>query len=81
MVKHAQADHLLIQLLHRDGQVMLLVEDNGIGFDLDSARQKKGLGLSGIEARVQYLGGTIEWDSVQGSGTTVLIHIPVAEKA
>ena len=73
--KHAQATHLLLQLLYRDGRLTIIAEDDGKGFDLQQARQKKGLGLSSIESRVQFLKGHIEWDSVPGEGTTVIIAV------
>ncbi len=76
-VKHAQADHLLLQLIHRDNTLTILAEDNGRGFDVQKALTQKGLGLSSINSRVRYLQGHIEWDSVPGSGTTVSIVLPV----
>lgn len=73
VIKHAQATHLLIQLFAREKMVTIIIEDNGNGFDINEARRKKGLGLSSIESRVQFLHGTIEWDSVPGQGTTVVV--------
>ncbi len=74
VLKHAGADHLLIQLLRRDRQITIIVEDNGKGFDLARAHSQKGLGLSSIESRVKFLQGSIEWDSVPNEGTTVVIR-------
>ncbi len=74
-VKHAGATHLLLQLLRKEGRLTIIVEDNGKGFDVKEALKKKGLGLSSIESRVQFLQGTIEWDSVPGEGTTVVITV------
>jgi two-component system NarL family sensor kinase len=73
VVKHARATHLLLQVLHRNDRLTLIVEDNGTGFDVAEARGKKGLGLASIESRVQFLQGKIEWDSVPGTGTTVVV--------
>lgn len=76
-VKHAQARHLLLQAIHHDSRLTLIVEDDGKGFDVQAARQKKGLGLSSIESRVRFLKGEIEWDSVVGEGTTVSVSFPL----
>jgi len=74
VVKHAQANHLLLQLIRRDDTLTIIAEDNGKGFDVKKAFTKKGLGLSSIESRVKFLQGTIEWDSVPGEGTVVSIE-------
>ena len=76
VVKHAAASHLLLQVLRRKGTLLIVVEDDGKGFDVARALQQKGLGLSSIASRVQFLQGTLEWDSVPGEGTTVSISIP-----
>ncbi len=76
-MKHAQASHLLLQAIRHEGRLTLIVEDDGKGFDVAAARQKKGLGLSSIESRVQFLKGEIEWDSVVGEGTTVSVSFPL----
>lgn len=77
VVKHAHAHHLLLQAIHHDGRLTLIVEDDGKGFDVQVARQKKGLGLSSIDSRVRFLNGEIEWDSVAGEGTTVSLSFPL----
>ncbi len=79
VVKHAHADHLLLQLIRRDDTLAIIAEDNGTGFDVQKALTQKGLGLSSIESRVKFLQGTIEWDSVLGEGTMVSIEIPMSE--
>lgn len=75
VIKHAGATHLLLQLLRKEDRLTIIVEDNGKGFDLQEARQNNGIGLSSIESRVQFLHGEIEWDSVPGEGTTVVITV------
>lgn len=77
VVKHARADHLLLQLIRRDNTLMVIAEDNGKGFDVQQALTKKGMGLSSIAARVKFLQGTIDWDSVPGEGTMVGISFPL----
>lgn len=79
VVKHADARHLLLQLIRRDDMLLIVAEDDGKGFDPEQAMQKKSLGLSSITSRVQFLQGTIDWDSVAGEGTTVGISIPLTK--
>jgi hypothetical protein len=53
------------------------VEDNGIGFDVEAAMAKDGMGLRNIETRVKKLNGVTTFDSGKGRGTTTIIDIPV----
>jgi signal transduction histidine kinase len=64
-----------IDLVKRDGQIVLLYEDDGIGFD--PAKIKRGYGLNNIETRAQSLSGTIEIDSAPGKGMRAIVEIPV----
>lgn len=78
VVKHAEASQLLLQIIRSENQLTIILEDNGKGFDLEQARRKKGLGLTSIESRVQFLQGNINWDSEPGAGTIVSIEVPVS---
>lgn len=75
ILKHAEASEVIVQLMVEDKQVELLVEDDGIGFD--SKLNKKGIGLSNISSRVEYLNGNFEFDSVTGRGSTFLVVLPL----
>jgi len=75
--KHAKAKTILIQLLTHQKEISLLIEDDGVGFDYKKAIAKGGLGLKSIDSRVQFLDGTIHWDSEINKGTTVSINIPI----
>jgi signal transduction histidine kinase len=75
VVKHAKADLVTIQLSIHERAMLLLVEDNGKGFDLSSG--VAGIGLKNIRSRVSLHKGKIEMDSKPGRGTVVDIHIPL----
>lgn len=75
-LKHAQAKHLLVQFSGMPGELAILVEDDGKGFD--PAQEVPGNGLKNIRSRVSYLKGHIEWDSEVGKGTSVLVHLPIS---
>ena len=79
VLKHSKAKKMSIQVNRfKDKEVLnIVVEDNGIGFDLEQAKEKKSNGLMNLETRVHKLEGTIVIDSRIGSGTSTLIDIPL----
>lgn len=74
-LKHAEAKNLTIQLSKIDQGLTLITEDDGKGFAPSS--ESKGVGLRNLEARVAALGGSLQIDSVKGSGTTLIVEIPL----
>jgi signal transduction histidine kinase len=79
VIKHAQADHVWIQLVGDEDSVKLTVQDDGVGFLPAQAAQlvKEGhFGLAGMRERVEAGGGQLEVDSRPGGGTT--IHVALA---
>jgi signal transduction histidine kinase/ligand-binding sensor domain-containing protein len=74
VLKHAAASRVSLQVGHRDEKIILMMEDNGKGFDIHE--HKNGYGLKNLEARTQLLKGQMEIDSKPGKGTCVLIEIP-----
>jgi len=76
VVKHAAATHLDISLNQDADGIDVLIEDNGKGFDTTITRAADGIGLQNITSRINYLKGTVEWNSSLGKGTLVAIHIP-----
>jgi signal transduction histidine kinase len=78
IIRHSGANQVTIQLLQHDQEIVLMVEDNGKGFDVGKTLQNEnGIGLKNITSRVDYLHGTIHFDSVPGRGTTVIVEIPI----
>lgn len=75
ILKHAKASEITVQLIHRDKQLTIMVEDNGSGFDPELLK-KKGRGLTNIMTRSAWLNGTTSIDSGPGRGTTIVIEIP-----
>lgn len=70
--KHAEATKATIQLIVHPNEMILQVEDNGKGFNLQA---NKGIGLDSIRSRVKYHNGTVNVDSGK-LGTTFVIEIP-----
>ena len=71
--KHAHASAVQIELDTPDTVVRLAIRDDGIG----GADPAQGSGLTGLRDRIEALGGTLEVTSPAGSGTTLLVEIPV----
>lgn len=78
-MRHARADEMTIQLLRKDQNLNLMVEDNGRGFDVNKVNLGDGIGFQNINARLAKLGGELEVDSGLGSGTTFTLNIPLQE--
>lgn len=77
VIKHAGASTMDISVTRDSNGIDATVEDNGKGFDVKGKEAFTGMGLKNIITRVEYLKGTIDFDSAPGRGTVVAIHIPV----
>jgi signal transduction histidine kinase len=75
VLRHAQAEHVSIELYEREGKLFLAVEDDGQGFDPDA--KSEGAGITGMRERAALVNGTIRFDSEAGLGTHVVVEIPL----
>ena len=75
VVKHAQAKQILIKLHYTTNNLVVSIEDDGIGFDIKM--KSNGSGLSNISKRAQSIGGFATINSSKLTGTTVQINIPI----
>lgn len=75
IIKHAQATHILVQIIELDKSVTIYIEDNGKG--IESAAQTTGQGLKLLKSNVAYLEGIIEINGQANQGTFVLIELPL----
>jgi signal transduction histidine kinase len=76
VVLHAQAKRVDVLLSMHNHQVVMIVEDDGIGFLPGSPGQDYHLGLFGMRERIEMLGGTFVIESSPGRGTTVKVEVP-----
>jgi two-component system NarL family sensor kinase len=75
-LKHANASRVNIELNQFEDEINLIYEDDGQGFDPESA-SSDGIGLKNMYNRMSSLNGHIEFDSKPGKGTTVILSIPL----
>lgn len=75
-LKHAEASNIAVKVELRRDQIIVLVKDNGKGFDKNQKKDES-FGLIGMRERVQLLDGEITIDSKIGVGTIVMINVPI----
>lgn len=76
-IKHANASEINVQLFVKKLSVLLIIEDNGIGFDLDNNFKTNGNGINNIRERVNLLSGKFDISSSKGYGTIIKVNIPI----
>lgn len=78
--KHAHASDVRVTLSYMDDQVVLDIQDDGVGLDtIQNSRFEGGYGLDAMRERVEQCRGRVELESEKGEGTTVVITIPFGE--
>lgn len=81
VIKHSGANQLDISLIKDKDGIAATIEDNGKGFDPSMIGKSDGIGLKNIVTRIQYLKGTVDFDTSPGKGTLVAIHVPTTNTA
>jgi signal transduction histidine kinase len=81
VARHAQTNRVRVRLARRKSRVVLTIEDDGRGFEVEEvmgrATAAHGMGLVGMRERVASLGGRFDLQSRPGQGTRLSIEIPV----
>ncbi len=78
IIRHAKADVVNVQCRKKEGEVVLMVADNGCGVDPKKISDPHSLGLVGIRERALAYGGEVTIDGQSGTGTTVTARLPLA---
>ena len=97
IARHAAARNVEIRLELSDGMATVNITDDGIGFDITElstgtiididnkdfllSENTRGLGLLGMQERIELLGGELEIISVPGNGTQLHIRVPIQERS
>lgn len=79
--RHSGAETVLIQVGAEGNTLAVEIEDDGVGFEVESvgtrAESLRGVGLMGMRERLDIIGGTLRIDSTPGSGTRIVMTVPV----
>jgi len=78
VVRHAYATCVDIILEWQAEKIVIIIEDDGVGLDMQKARETGHLGLIGMQERAEMLGGKLLVDSTPQVGTTLVVEIPYA---
>lgn len=77
IIKHAQASSILIQGILEDGNLQLLIRDNGRGFSVNDLREDAGSGLRNMQSRSRLIGAHFKIKSTLAKGTAIQISLPL----
>lgn len=78
-VKHANASQVHIQITNVGEQLVVTIQDDGIGFD--DSQESTGMGLNNMRARADNLGGRLGVSSTPGGGTQVMLQLPLNDRS
>ena len=77
VLKYSGAKHINVQLLGHEDEVVVMIEDDGQGFDTTQLKESKGNGWKNIQSRAELMGGTVNVDSRPDmAGTTMFVEVP-----
>jgi PAS domain S-box-containing protein len=76
VVRHAAASRVDVVMQTRDDKVIVIVEDDGVGFEPAELLASDHIGLLGMRERAETLGGSLMVESSPGKGTTILAEVP-----
>lgn len=79
IIKHAKAEHVELKLIYSYPQLIISIQDDGVGFSQKDPHS--GLGLRFMRQRVSEVGGNLRIKSVPGKGTTLRLEIPYYQNA
>jgi len=74
VLKHAHATEVNVSLMKKSNKIILEINDNGIGFDINNTESHGGLGLKGMQERAEQFGGDLQIESSE-SGTRVKVKV------
>ncbi|MFO7320220.1 MAG: HAMP domain-containing protein [Chloroflexota bacterium] len=82
VVRHANATRASVRLTKTGDGVRLAISDDGCGFDVAAVMnaQERGVGLLGIQERVELIGGNLSVESTPGNGTSLIVEVPLNER-
>lgn len=76
VARHAEATHVTVKVREAENKLILIVKDNGQGFDPDTAKDPESFGLRNMQQRAVRLGGKLVIDSTPSEGTLLTVTVP-----
>jgi signal transduction histidine kinase len=73
VARHSNARHVIVELANQEDEIVLRVEDDGVGFELDQI--EKGVGLDSMRERLEAIGGRLSISSGSSNGTRVMAAV------
>ena len=80
VARHARATDVTVLLRQHDGELELLVEDNGIGYPPGAMQREGSFGLLGMRERASMLGGHLEYTNAPGRGARLAVRLPLGPR-
>ena len=79
--KHSRTDHISLFMKKMDGKILLLLEDKGVGFDVEKVlshrSESQGFGLASMRERTLLSGGVFSLKTAPGEGTSICAMWPL----
>ncbi|MDI1233942.1 MAG: sensor histidine kinase [bacterium] len=75
VMKHSQANTVQLSLIGNENSIVLMIEDNGKGFETSKSINFSGIGLKSMQKRMTDIGGTLNIDSKIGRGTVLVAEV------
>lgn len=80
ILKHSKATKAELTLFEEDQRLVMSISDNGQGFNKNLIREKDGLGINQIDARIKMMKGKFNIESSKGNGTKIDVELPIQER-
>lgn len=80
IMRHSKAKAALVQVMVKEGQINLTVEDNGVGFEPRQVNTGKSMGIQNLYHRITYLKGKVDLQTEPTGGCSYYIEIPLANE-
>jgi PAS domain S-box-containing protein len=77
IMRHARASRVHVNLMAKEKEIRISIEDNGIGMAKNQVKGLKSLGIIGMKERISRIGGEFNYSSKVGKGTRLEINVPV----
>lgn len=80
VVRHAEASRVTVRAMRQEDSIMVEIEDDGKGIDMEHLLDRESWGLVGMHERVRYFGGELQINGTPGRGTIVILRLPLEER-